>query len=222
MSNVSTKKPLPSIGDLAYAAYEHIESIKEFLDMVSQQSKVRDSQRGPSYRRKVEKAYKQKEGLSEFDHQELVEDFLDDFWRLREAETLAGQLSIIALYRLVELGTTKLIDLAYCYGCHRERRRRKGLYRWDKLHKYLREDFDLDLRDVQSYTKVDELRCLNNDIKHRGKVGKDLASFRGWIEGEDLFLRSLPKHFYRLAPEVPKYLEDFARRLRLKLESKLS
>lgn len=222
MSNVANRKPLPSVGNLDYAASEHIESIKEFLGTVFRQSKVQSSQLEPTHRRKLEKAYKQKEGLSEFEHQELIEDFWDDFWRLREAENLAGQLSIIALYRLVEFGTTKIIDWAYRYGYYRENKRRAGMYGWKQLHKGLREDFGLDLSDVQSYTKIDELRCLNNDIKHRGKVGKELARFRGWVEGQELFLYFLPKHFYRLAPEVPKYLQDFARRLRLKLENKPS
>ena len=37
------------------------------------------------------------------------------------------------------------------------------------------------LASLQHYGAIDELRCLNNAIKHNGVVGKELSAFQGWF-----------------------------------------
>ena len=61
---------------------------------------------------------------------------------------------------------------------------------------------------------VDELRCLNNAIKHERRVNSALAKFPGWKKGTEL--GDLESHYYRLQPLAKRYLEDLAKRLKAK------
>ena len=61
---------------------------------------------------------------------------------------------------------------------------------------------------------VDELRCLNNAIKHERRVNGTLAKFPGWKKGDKL--GDLESHYYRLRPFAKQYLEDLAKHLKTK------
>ena len=60
---------------------------------------------------------------------------------------------------------------------------------------------------------VDELRCLNNAIKHERKVGDELAKFPLWQNKEDDELGDLESHYHILRPFAKQYLEDLTERL---------
>ena len=55
---------------------------------------------------------------------------------------------------------------------------------------------------------ADELRLLNNAIKHDGKVTKDLAKYVGWNTGSRV--HPLGAAYERLAPAIPLFISDLA------------
>lgn len=93
-------------------------------------------------------------------------------WFLQELTTQSDQLSIIGLYRIVELETKHMLERALGNP-----RIVTDLYRWKHLKKELLRIFALDLEQVRNYGVIDELRCLSNDIKHSGVVEKSWRSF---------------------------------------------
>lgn len=142
------------------------------------------------------------------DYETYIDTFADDGWLLDEAQSQTEQLSIVGLYRIVEFRTKKIISWPY----YRREKRIKECHKWCRLKKNLKDDFEFDLSNVVSYNAVDELRLLNNAIKHNdGAVTRRLAEFSGWKEGEKI--TNLRPHFDRFAVHIPKYLADFAEKL---------
>lgn len=49
-------------------------------------------------------------------------------------------------------------------------------YKKNKAQKLLKSKFNIDYELLTDYTKIEELRCLNNDIKHNRLVGSELVT----------------------------------------------
>ena len=105
-------------------------------------------------------------------------------------------------------------------------------------HAYIHRQFQNDLLRLQiEETKIrcarsiDELRCLNNAIKHERRVNGELAEFRRWKKKKrnqnsklakrprwrskkDDELGDLKDHYLRLRPLAEQYLEDLTKRLK--------
>ena len=67
---------------------------------------------------------------------------------------------------------------------------------------------------IRCARSVDELRCLNNAIKHERRVNGKLADFPRWKNKEGDKLGDLERHYLRLLPFAKKYLEDLTKRLK--------
>lgn len=118
------------------------------------------------------------------------------------AKALGDELSILALYKKVEahigrvikrrLPTTAKMNLSY--------------------FKNLCSALPFDIKAINGYSGFNELRLLNNSIKHGGKVSSELAKeFPMWKEDDEL--SGLGDAFQRLLPEVKRYVADFAEKL---------
>jgi hypothetical protein len=115
---------------------------------------------------------------------------------------LGDELAMIALYRVVELNSLKALQ--FRYGT-----KAKSLYRFDALEPRLRADLNLELSSLSGSTSVNEIRLINNAIKHENKATAALATaFTAWTE--DAELHELDKVFKRLSPDVPNYLDALA------------
>ena len=60
----------------------------------------------------------------------------------------------------------------------------RSCYQKRNSKKLLKDKFDIKYSDLQDYSKIEELRCLNNDIKHNGVVGTELVTANNkWKSG---------------------------------------
>lgn len=141
---------------------------------------------------------------------EEQKDYLaDDLYQLDKISDLTDQLSIIALYRVVELMTGRM--LAHEFGS--AARRKASDVR--QLRHYLRQHKSFDLETLPHYRAINELRLLNNAIKHSGRVTDKLANeFPRWKNGDKL--SGLDAAYDRLSPKVPKYIFRLAERMKLR------
>ncbi len=113
---------------------------------------------------------------------------------------LSEELSIVAAYRVVELNTKRLtrwLDPTYTH------------FSWPSFAELLHARMKVDIRDLDGASAVDELRLLNNAIKHEAKVTDELAQYPGWTAGARV--HPLGQSFKRLAPAVPRFVEALAR-----------
>lgn len=139
---------------------------------------------------------------------EAQEFLADDIAELDTVSRLADQLAIVASYRVVELTTRRLI--VHEFGKSAERQASEI----GKVATLLQNRKGIDLKKVPHYRAVDELRLLNNAIKHTGRVTKKLAAYGRWKEGDDL--TGLDAAYDRLRPKIPLYIFRLAQRMKLR------
>jgi hypothetical protein len=148
--------------------------------------------------------YSQAEGDSELStNQDYKESVLvgieNDHYYLEESVKLSHRLAIVALYIKMELRIKAICRLAFpeldvtpLYRIH---------YLKNKLkHRRVK------IKDLPSYVSFDELRCINNAIKHGGVVGDELAKYSGWSLGEEL--KELYASYIRLAPGCASFISE--------------
>jgi hypothetical protein len=140
--------------------------------------------------------------IDEADRQDYADYLADQHLTEVEVVELGGQLAMVALYRVIELSTKSLLRFRY-------RGAAASLYKFDVLAARLQSDLSVDLRSVTNFASIDEIRLINNAVKHDGKVSNALSQYPGWTRGDEL--TGLEQAFDRLAPSVPDYLIALAK-----------
>ena len=135
--------------------------------------------------------------------------YVDDFAQLEEFAQLSSEFAIIGLWRCVELYRKAAIKHALGSDAV------QGLFDHKKFLLKLRSE-GIEESQIRSAKSVNELRCLNNAIKHERRVNGPLAKFSMWEGKEKKELGDLERHYARLQPHAEQYLEDLAKRLRAK------
>jgi hypothetical protein len=139
-----------------------------------------------------------------------VQEFLaDDLHELDAISDLADQLAIVALYRVVEINTGRI--LAHQFGPAA----RRNASPIERLRRFLTQQQGIDIMRIPHYRAVNELRLLNNAIKHAAHVTAQLANeYPRWNEGQDL--AGLGTAYERLKGRVPSYVFRLAERAKLR------
>lgn len=109
----------------------------------------------------------------------LVDLLSDDHYFLDEAQKLSHELAIVALYKKIEITTKRAVEVAY------PDIPATSLHKVKELKKELKKK-GVQIEALPHYDAMDETRCLNNDIKHSGTVGKELSAYAGWKKGDAL------------------------------------
>jgi len=145
-----------------------------------------------------------------------VEDWLvDDFSQIDEFPNLAGEFAVIGLWRCVELHRKQSIAIVLGKDASR------GVFK-NKVFKKKMLQFGIHEEMLRCARSVDELRCLNNSIKHERRVGNELSNFRRWKRKLGNELGDLLPHYMRLRPLAERYLQDLTCRLCLCWKKKRS
>jgi hypothetical protein len=138
-----------------------------------------------------------------------VQEFLaDDLNELDAILGLADQLAIVALHRVVEMNTGRI--LAHKFGTATRTASYSG-----RLRKFLAQH-GINIELIPHYRAINELRLLNNAIKHAGYVTAELAhEYPRWKQDGELI--GLDAAYIRLKGHVPSYIFRFAERLKLRV-----
>jgi hypothetical protein len=119
-----------------------------------------------------------------------------------DVKALGNELSIIALYKKVETHTSRVLKDKVTVPAG------TNLSFFTQLCKAL----PFKIETVDGFAAFNELRLLNNCIKHEGTVSNDLAkAFPSWTLGAKI--SDLDIAFARLLPDVKRYVSDFAEKL---------
>lgn len=124
---------------------------------------------------------------------------------LGRIENLADELSIIALNKKAETATNGIIDW-YLPDLPKKDRHNIGT---------LKDILPFDAKQIDEYAARDELRLLNNAIKHEdGVVSGPLSNaYPDWGD-KGAPLEEVRKAYERLAPRVQKFIQAFAAKCR--------
>jgi hypothetical protein len=113
------------------------------------------------------------------------------------AKLLGHELSIIALYKKIEIKMIKIVSSKL-----QDVTKRRLSY-----FDYFKKVIPFSVEGVQGYQSLNELRLINNCIKHGGYVDNSLATdYPNWIEGQEL--KDLDATYDRLLPGVKDYVSN--------------
>ncbi|MEE4670447.1 hypothetical protein V2L05_14585 [Pseudomonas alliivorans] len=136
---------------------------------------------------------------SENDMEDYRDFLADDYYQLNEVRKLGQALAISGLYAQVELQVKRVLASAFPDMGQ------------DKKNRVLRGEpvTEIDCSTLPEFDAVDELRLLNNIIKHAGAVAdaKLASKYPHWQANEKLF--DLDKAYARLKPLIKQYMRAF-------------
>jgi hypothetical protein len=115
----------------------------------------------------------------------------------KQLTRLSDELAVIALYRKLEIDTKKALKIVF------PQESPKTFSYWRDLKRFLVTQ-GIDITLLPEYSVVNELRLINNCLKHSGVVDKELGAIDGWNQGKDL--EGLGEHLYRLAEGTEQYM----------------
>ena len=150
------------------------------------------------------KSLKKSQFNDEYDYEAYINTLASNYEILEDIKDLSEQLAIVALYRIVELNMKKILLWRY------PKEEVQKLRRIDYIANRLSKD-GIKLEKVHHYKAVDEIRLLNNAVKHENKVTKDLEKYGSYKEGKEL--KNLGKAFNRLSLKVPRFLRFLAEKV---------
>ena len=134
---------------------------------------------------------------------------INDYYGLsHETIDILSNYMVVASFSFYEKAFKKLLELTGEFTVPEL----SSLYKIREAKKLLKEKFNIAYRFLTDCAKVEELRCLNNDIKHNGRVSKKLvAANQKWTFGQ-----SIPNtydDFKRLMDGPRNLLLDLARKI---------
>ncbi|MDD1607293.1 MAG: class I tRNA ligase family protein, partial [Methylococcaceae bacterium] len=124
---------------------------------------------------------------------------------LNEVETLTYELAILALYKKIEI-TTKTSIKVFPNVSDAQLKKLSDI---KELKEYLNKR-DIDITLIKNYKAMDEIRLINNSIKHDDCISHDLArEFWHEQQGKNFTLENLKESYTRLAPLCLNYMMKF-------------
>jgi hypothetical protein len=126
---------------------------------------------------------------------------VDDFAQLDYFSELAAEFTILGLWRCVELYRSRAMSNALGRDVG------KGAFNNKEFVKQLAR-LGIQENRIRCARSVDELRCLNNAIKHERCVGEELSAFKCWQKKKWKDFGDMQPHYSRLRPLAQRYLED--------------
>lgn len=133
--------------------------------------------------------------------------FIDDFHELMRVGELAWELAIVALHRVVE------IHRGWVARRVEPKIDARTLAHFGAVKDLIRRRRQIDIEKLEGATEIDELRCLNNAVKHQAEVTAELAAFPAWKDMAGQKLGDVRPVYNRLRESVPRYLYDLAMRV---------
>lgn len=175
---------------IAKGEFENIDSFREHAEQAHQRQKI--------YLERL---------ASNRGHNSPDDDWLvDDFHALEDFATLSAEFSIVGLWRCIELFRKRAIW--NCSG----KEAATGVFRHKRFQNELSK-LQIKEKRISCSRTVDELRCLNNSIKHDQSVGNELAAFRYWKNKEGQPLGNLAACYPRVRVAAERYLNDLTEKL---------
>jgi hypothetical protein len=136
--------------------------------------------------------------------QSVEEQFVDDVAEIDAFAKLYAECAIIALWRCVELYRKRVIAQAL------------GRAEADRV--YINEVFCKKLAQLgitestlRCAKSVNEIRLLNNAVKHKGYVEGELAALPRWKLKSGQRIGDLRPHYVRLRPLADRYIDDLTK-----------
>lgn len=151
---------------------------------------------------------------SEHDYHTHMDCLYDEMAQLKDVEDFSKKLAVVGFYMIVENVTKKIMK--WLYDDLDEKmieKKLRSLHRWDVLKKELSLLCGFDLSGVAEYSTIDELRCLNNVIKHSGYVDRDLVAFPKWRDELDKEIDTSLIDLEKFSESILEYIQNLVEKI---------
>jgi hypothetical protein len=139
--------------------------------------------------------------LSEEEKHELESYISDELFLSEKTTELAGEMMIVALYKTIEIAIKDMLRVSRLFTDIEM----KKFSQADKLKKQIKNKI-CDTETLKGYHAYNELRLINNCIKHSGLVNDKLsATYPSWKKNEKL--QNLDKSYFRLKNDVNVFIK---------------
>jgi hypothetical protein len=153
--------------------------------------------------KQLSEEFSSSKGISDSDFSDAFQESLgDELWEAEQAEFFGRLLAIVGLYMLVENETKTILKWVF------PEKQVFKVYKWRQLKDMLKKEIRFDIENLKMFKIVNELRCLNNDIKHNRKVGRELAQYVGWVYGKEITGKGID--FSKFKNAVPEYIKELS------------
>lgn len=144
--------------------------------------------------------------------EELVGFLSDDVYIAEEIKKIGEELAIIGLYKTLELSIKKAANASGKFS----KKKINGFYKIENLKEYFN-DIDINIESISDFKNFEELRLLNNCLKHSGFVKQNLVEINPeiWVKGEQI--KDSEAHFKRLLVPSINFLSRLGNELSLKI-----
>ncbi|WP_273818154.1 hypothetical protein [Providencia rettgeri] len=153
------------------------------------------------------------EYLTEDEKQLQIEFISDELYSAHKAKMLSTELAIIGLYKTLEIQIKTAASISKLFS--------KSQIEELSNHLSLIEIFnekDINIKSIDFYHKFNELRLINNCIKHEGKVNTKLEAINPskWIKGSQIIIDK--DYFISLVDNNLIFLKNLGSELQCKIK----
>ncbi|WFE70722.1 hypothetical protein P8S55_13145 [Halomonas sp. M1] len=141
--------------------------------------------------------------MPDSDRNELELFLVDDNFEAELIRKISEEMVIAALYKTVEIVIKRMLAVSGLFSENEVR----SFFRIKEL-KRLAGERVANLEELPGFSSYDELRCINNCIKHSGKVSDELSNFSGWSKNEKI--EYFWEHYLRIKPGVRKFVTSLS------------
>ncbi|MCD8408559.1 hypothetical protein LNI96_11585 [Tenacibaculum dicentrarchi] len=137
---------------------------------------------------------------------EIISYELDNYFRIEELKCLS-EMKVIYLYRFFEINLKQLLKISF------ENINNRNLYKWDSIKTFLKNN-NIDLKEIESFTQINEIRELNNSFKHSKYIENSLASkITEFKNIEEIDYRHIESFYKRVKDKPLNFLHDLSMKI---------
>ncbi len=126
----------------------------------------------------------------------------DDMWNSEHRHALS-EMKIVYLFKSLEIGIKNIISTAY------PDIKTKDLYKWENVITFFKTK-NIDITKFPEYQDANDLRKVNNNIKHSSDIDEDVKKIKEFKDSDSL-LHELCETFYnRVKPKLIDFIKSLS------------
>ena len=187
--------------------YSDFSDFDSFKDVVLSQALKIDSE--------LKKKYEKESNKKNIDAEDVFSEIEEEYYRYENYEKEMCKALVILLYSRIEIKLKSILNIHALSNAIDNR----GIARFNfnNIEEEFKNYFDIDVKKIELFNSFDELRVLNNCLKHKEIVSGKLEQINScrWHQGEEVKLTK--DDLNRLVSESKKFFYNLLGELRIKL-----
>ncbi|MEN5436709.1 hypothetical protein ABE545_23975 [Sphingobacterium faecium] len=119
---------------------------------------------------------------------------------LNEHLIALSEMKVVYLFKNVEITIKYLIHKAYPEIDTRD------FFQWNNINSYFK-SINIKISDFNGYTEVNELRKVNNNIKHKNIINEEITKIKEFIGERQFTYQNLDDFVIRIKPKVQNFIK---------------